>query len=290
MIIQEVIDRMGIVSMPGWMYNEITGCTPVSLTYIPIERSVGMKQLVLRLLIGIALVILFPLGGTTGVFSAETPGDDTEAALSLMKESLEIIHTIHDYQAIFYKQDRVNGNLLSEEKILMKWMAPQHIYMRFEEGEQKGQELIYVEGRNDNLMTVSPGGVMGMMTIDIAPDSDMALKKNRHTVPEAGIGPNLSLALSILETHFRDPASTIWVEYTEMISFHGEECYLIRIHESGYAHLTEVYIYRNTKLPAAFISYDEGGELLESYRYTDISTNIGLDEYDFDPNNEEYDF
>ena len=220
----------------------------------------------------------------------ETADDDMETALSLMKESLEIIDTLHDYRAMFYKHERINGKLFAEEKILMKWMAPQYIYMRFEQGEQKGQELIYVEGRNDDLMTVSPGGAMGVMTLEIAPDSDMALKKNRHTVPEAGIGPNLSQALDTLDTDLRDPASTVWVEYTESVSFHTEECYLIRIHESSYATLSEVYIYRDTKLPAGFISSDEGGELLESYRYTDIRTNIGLSEYDFDPNNEEYDF
>lgn len=249
-----------------------------------------MKRFILYfLLIVVFLPLSFPVG-TLSAVAAETPGDDMETALSLMEESLEIIDTLHDYRAIFYKQERINGKLFAEEKILMKWMAPQYIYMRFEQGEQKGQELIYVEGRNDNLMTVSPGGAMGMMTLDIAPDSDMALKKNRHTVPEAGIGPNLSQSLSILETDRRDPAATVWVEYTESVSFHNEECYLIRIHESSYAALSEVYIYRDTKLPAGFISYNVSGELFEAYRYADIRTNIGLSEYDFDPNNEEYDF
>lgn len=249
-----------------------------------------MKRSIVHVLIGVLLLFLCVTGGTASVVAAETPGDDMETALSLMEESLEIIDTLHDYRAIFYKQERINGKLFAEEKILMKWMAPQYIYMRFEQGEQKGQELIYVEGRNDNLMTVSPGGAMGMMTLDIAPDSDMALKKNRHTVPEAGIGPNLSQSLSILETDLRNPAATVWVEYVDSVVFDNKECHLIRIHESSYATLSEVYIYRDTKLPAGFISYDESGELFESYRYVDIHTNIGLSEYDFDPNNEEYDF
>ena len=265
---------------------------PHSLTHVPHERPDDMKQSVplLLLLSGILLFFLCAPGGVSNTAAAETSGDDTKLSLSLMKESLEIIHTLHDYQAIFYKHERINGKLFAEEKIAMKWMAPKCIYMRFEQGEQKGQELIYIEGRNDNLMTVSPGGAMGMMTLDIAPDSDMALKKNRHTVPEAGIGPNLSKVLATLETDLQNPASPVWVEYTESIPFYGQECYLIRIHESSYARLSEVYIYRDTKLPAAFISYDESGELLESYRYADIRTNIGLDEADFDPNNEEYDF
>jgi len=249
-----------------------------------------MKRFVLRILLIMAFLPLSLPGGTASAAELETPGDDMETVLSLMEESLEIIDTLHDYRAIFYKQERINGKLFPEEKILMKWMAPQYIYMRFEQGEQKGQELIYVEGRNDNLMTVSPGGAMGMMTLDIAPDSDMALKKNRHTVPEAGIGPNLSQSLSILETDLRDPAATVWVEYVESVVFDNKECHLIRIHESSYATLSEVYIYRDTTLPAGFISYDKSGELFESYRYADIHTNIGLSEYDFDPNNEEYDF
>ena len=249
-----------------------------------------MKRFIQLLLFGMTLFSLCAPGGAARAVAAEEPDGDVEAALSLMRESLDIIHTLHDYRATFHRQERINGKLFPEEMITLKWMAPQCIYMRFEEGEQMGQELIYVEGRNDNLVTVSPGGVMGMMTLDIAPDSDMALKKNRHTVPEAGIGPNLSLALAVLEADLDDPASTVWVEYIESVSFHDEDCFLIRIHESSYAHLSCVYINRDTRLPAAFISSDESGELLESYRYADIQTNVGLDESDFDPDNEEYDF
>jgi hypothetical protein len=261
-------------------------------SYIPMHERFGdVRRLFFLGFLGVvALAPLFFPGGPARVAMAQTPEDDLETSLALMRESLEIIDTIYDYQAILYKHDRVNGKLFPEEKIFMKWMAPQYIYMRFEQGEQKGQELIYVRGRNDDLMTVSPGGAMGMMTLDIAPDSDMALKKNRHTVPEVGIGPNLTQALTTLEADFDNPASTVWVEYADSVIFHGDECYLIRMHESSYAALSEVYIYRDTKLPAAFISSDESGELLESYRYVDIQTNVGLDESDFDPDNEVYDF
>jgi len=254
------------------------------------ERSRDMKRSVFHMLFVMACFCLLLCGAWSNDASAQSSDSDVEKSLALMKESLGIIGTIYDYQAIFYKHERINGKLFPEEKIALKWMAPQYFYMRFEQGEQKGQELIYVEGRNDNLMTVSPGGAMGMMTLDIAPDSDMAMKKNRHTVPEAGIGPNLTLALTTLEADLQDPASGVWVEFFESVSFHGEECYLIRMHKNSYADLSEVYISRDTKLPAGFISYDENGELLEEYRYADIQTNVGLGEIDFDLENEKYDF
>ena len=281
----------GVVPVPVRMYNikNVSGeIFPIG--YSMHERLGDMKRFFLGLLGVVTLAILLFPGGAARIALAQTSGDDLETSLSLIRESLEIIDTIHDYQAIFYKHERVNGRLFPEEKIFMKWMAPQYIYMRFEQGEQKGQELIYVQGRNDDLMTVSPGGAMGMMTLDIATDSDMALKKNRHTVPEVGIGPNISLVLTTLEVDLQNPASTVWVEYTDSVTFNREECHLICMHKSSYAALSEVYIYRDTKLPAGFISYDENGELLESYRYVDIQTNVGLDEYDFDPSNEAYDF
>jgi len=51
-----------------------------------------------------------------------------------------------------------------------------------------------------------------------------------------------------------------------------------------------IYLYRDTLLPAAFISYDENGELIEPYRYQDYQINIGLTKHDFDPDNDTYNF
>jgi hypothetical protein len=80
------------------------------------------------------------------------------------------------------------------------------------------------------------------------------------------------------------------------VVFFGEEayendmCIHIRIEKSSYADRTDVYLYKDSLLPHTIVSYGRNRELLESYTYGDIRTNVGLDDSDFDPLNEEYNF
>jgi hypothetical protein len=216
--------------------------------------------------------------------------DDTTIALSLLERSLDVARGLEDYQVTLYKRERVRGVLGDEEKMTLKWRHPFSVYIRMEEGKDIGQEIIYVMGEYEDKMIVSPGRILGGMTMKIATDSSLVTRNNRHLITEAGITPTLELTASIISTDIDDPKSPIRVEYTHQVMFHDMPCSLIRVYESSYAYYAEVYIFHDTLLPAAFVCYDENGELIESYRYRDYRLNIGLTEYDFDPDNDTYNF
>jgi hypothetical protein len=215
---------------------------------------------------------------------------DAAAALSLLDDALEAARGLEDYQVTLYKRERIGGILGEEERMTFKWKRPFSVYVRMEEGSDRGQEIIYVMGEYEDKMLVSPGGILGGMTVKIAPDSGIVTRNNRHIITEAGITPTLERVISIITTDMEDPSSPIQVECIDSVPFQDAPCSLIRVHESHYAYLTEIYLYRDTLLPAAFISYDEGGDLIESYRYRDYQVNIGLTEHDFDPDNDSYNF
>jgi len=225
--------------------------------------------------------------GGTGDLSAT---DETTAAVSLLENSLEIARGLMDYQVTLYKRERVGGMLKDEERMTFKWKRPFSVYIRVEDGKEAGQEIIYVKGENEDKMVVSPGRILGGMTMKIAPDSGIVTRNNRHIITEAGITPTLERIITIITTDAGDPSSPIRVEYHDRVLFQEKPCSLIRVHESSYAYLTEIYLYRDTLLPAAFISYNEAGDLIESYRYRDYHVNIGLTDYDFDPDNDTYNF
>ncbi|MBN1883511.1 MAG: DUF1571 domain-containing protein [Deltaproteobacteria bacterium] len=216
--------------------------------------------------------------------------NDVTMALSLLEDALETARGLEDYQVTLFKRERIDGILGEEERMTFKWRRPFSVYVRVEEGGDKGQEIIYVKGEYEDKMIVSPGGILGGMTLKIAPDSGIVTKNNRHIITEAGITPTLERIISIIVTDSENPSSPIRVEYHDHILFQEKPCNLIRVHENSYAYLTEIYLYRDTLLPAAFISYNEAGELIESYRYQDYLINIGLGEDDFDPDNDEYNF
>lgn len=224
--------------------------------------------------------------GTTGTSS---PGDAV-VALSLLDDALGTAWELEDYQVTLYKRERIDGVLGDEERMAFKWKRPFSVYVRVEEGSDRGQEIIYVQGEYEDKMIVNPGGILGGMTVKIAPDSGIVTRNNRHIITEAGITPTLERIISIITTDMSDPSSPIQVECIDRVMFQDKPCSLILVHESHYAYLTEIYLYRDSLLPAAFISYNEAGELIESYRYREYRVNIGLTEYDFDPDNESYNF
>lgn len=249
-----------------------------------------MKRIPMFLMI--ALCLAYPVCADTtsdGSAGPSSPGD-VAAALSLLEDALGTARGLEDYEVTLYKRERIDGTLGEEERTTFKWKHPFSVYVRTEEGGDRGREIIYVKGEYEDKMIVSPGGILGGLTVKIAPDSVIVTRNNRHIITEAGITPTLELIISIITADMRELSSPIRVEFIDKVMYQDKPCSQIRVHESSYASLTEIYLYRDTLLPAAFISYNESGELIESYRYKDYRVNIGLTEYDFDPDNDSYDF
>ena len=74
------------------------------------------------------------------------------------------MHRINDYRAIFHKQERVEGELLPEETILLKFQKPLKIYMKWIEEPLKGSEALFVQGKYDNKLIAHRGGILGVVT------------------------------------------------------------------------------------------------------------------------------
>lgn len=224
------------------------------------------------------------------VFPQVSSALDAEEAISLLRDAKVRADSLEDYTLILIKQERMDGVLLPVSVAFVKWKRPFSIYLKFLEGKDRGREIIYIEGKYRDKMIVSPGGILGALTLKVSPDSFIAKKNNRHTITEAGMSNTIKRILSIIENEHGKPSSDISVVFFGEEAFEDDICIHIRIDKSSYAERTEVYLYSDTLFPHTIISYEESGALFESYRYSDIRTNVGLDDSDFDPLNEEYDF
>jgi len=223
-------------------------------------------------------------------FQQGTSASDTEEAISVLREAKHRTDSLEDYTLTLKKQERIDGALGPVNVVFVKWKRPFSIYLKFLEGNDKGREVIFVEGKYRDKMIVSPGGILGALTIKVAPDSLIAKKNNRHNITEAGMSNTIGRILTIIEKEQKEPSSDISVTFFGEKPLEKDMCIHIRIDKSSYAARTEVYLNSDTLYPHTIISYDEDGELLESYNYSDIKTNVGLDDSDFDPKNKEYTF
>ena len=223
-----------------------------------------------------------------------------------------------DYMAVLIKRERVGGKLVPETKMAMKlkYDAPKgpetsdrqvSVYLKtLEPKSQAGREVIWVQGRNDNKLTAHEAGLLGMISVDLKPESRLAMLGNRYPITEIGIEKLLG---KLIEKGERDrQLGPVSIRETENVAIGDRTCRLMEvIHENPTAivdgktvefefYLAQIYIDEERLIPLKYASFSwpktPGGtpELLEEYTYQDVFLNVGLAESDFDPKNPAYGF
>lgn len=249
-----------------------------------------------------ALTSIFAAPVQTGVLPAASSSAamHSEAALKkaeiLLEEAKAAYQRVNGYTAIFLKQERIRKKLRKEEKIELKFRKPFHVYMLWQNGPDKGMEIIFKEGENNNKMTAHLGGFLNHVTPRLNLDiEDRAVRRNnRHLITETGIG----VFLKQYEADYlkAKKAGEVHVMIHGKEKFFGEpvlkvEAVLPEDPQKGYyCYRSVVYFHEKHKLPVQMEFYDFDNQLIEKYGYKNLKINPGLTGKDFDPDNEAYDF
>jgi len=236
-----------------------------------------------RLLLIILVVVLSSLPGV------RTCASD---AGQMIADSLESYNYVKDITCFLYMKELINGKYIEHKNIFVRHRKPLSFYLKWTEGDKKGTEVIYVQGRNGNKLVAHPGGILKWLTLRLDPTGSVAMKDNRHTVLEAHIGriidicdKNYRLARQLNTGTFEPcegrliggrPTSCIKEVFPNDNRFYGGVNY--------------IYFDRGYKFPIAVEIYGWKRELIEKYEYTNITLNQGLSDKEFDPENDEYDF
>lgn len=225
-----------------------------------------------------------------------------DKALSLAKNSLESLDEIKDYTCIFVKQERVDGQLLDEERLEMKVRhQPFSVYMRFiQPDDLAGQEAIYVDGGNDGKLVAHANGLKGKVvgTISLDPTGFLAMRNNRYPITNAGMKNLVTLLVQLGQR--KELLKDCRVEFIDDGKIGERSCLLIEIDNPrpvGDFRLAKAKIWldREWNVPLGFESWEwpkRGKEpvLAERYQYLQVKFDQGLDDLDFDPANPEYAF
>jgi hypothetical protein len=235
------------------------------------------------------------------------PAPETNPAALIERAKGEIAacrdryNKLHDYTCVFHKRERIDGQLVSPHIMAMKTRtSPHSLYFKFVQP-NRGREAIWNPEKNKGKIVAHDVGfgklLAGTMILD--PKGSMAMEENRHPISDAGIG-------SLVETVMRhwdaelDPSEAL-VEIHPHAKVANRECTMIETthpsrRENYLFHRVKVYIDHEHGLPIRFEAYDwpkaPGGEapLVEEYTYSDLKTDVGLTDTDFDPANPRYSF
>ena len=219
------------------------------------------------------------------------------ASQDCLRRGQEVLEKTSDYSAQFRRQERINGELLDPQAMNLKVRhAPFSLYMKWTEGD-KGRQLIFAEGQNDDKVLIQIGGVAGRLTGALAmdPDDPRVRAESRYPATCAGL---LALTKIILSHHDNDlkRASGITSEMRDGESFDNRPCYLTTlvydsptINADYYKSL--ILIDKELSVPVCVRNYtwvegqapakEDEDSLIEHYSYTGLEINIQLTDNDF---------
>jgi outer membrane lipoprotein-sorting protein len=227
-----------------------------------------------------------------------------EPALELAAKGLASIQAnIHDYSCTMVKRERIDGKLGEHQYMFAKVRRePYSVYLYFLGPEDvKGQEVIYVDGKNDNNMLAHAGsGVRAMVgTVSLKPQSMLAMTGNRYPITEFGVE---RLAERLVEVAKHDKQfGECEVNFFPNAKVNGRICTCVQVvhpvpRRNFRFHLARVFIDDELLIPVRYEAYDwpheSGGQpvLMEEYTYMNVKTNQGFTDADFDPANPSYKF
>ena len=240
-------------------------------------------------------------GDATAAVAGQHP---LEPALELAQRGLgQLRANVKDYSCTMVKRERIDGKLGEHQYIFVKIRhEPFSVYLYFLAPEDvKGQEVIYVAGRNDgNMLAHAGSGVRAMVgTVSLKPDGALAMTGNRYSVTEIGV-ENLAKRLVEVAQHDKQ-FGECEVNFFPNAKVNGRVCTCVQVahpvpRRNFRFHLARVFIDDELLIPVRYEAYDwpheQGGQpvLMEEYTYMNVKTNNGFTDADFDPANAAYKF
>jgi hypothetical protein len=213
---------------------------------------------------------------------------------------LRQIESLHDYSCLFVKRERLNGELTPYTYLRLKVRhRPFSVYLHFDgPADERGQEAIYVEGRNGGKVVAHGVGLKAIAgTVHLDPTSPRAMAGSRHPITNIGI-LNMTRMFhdqGVKETQFGECE----VRYLPGARLDGRLCTCMETthpvpRREFPFHMIRVFVDEELNLPVRFETYDwpsrqgEAPVLSGEYTFLKLKLNNGFTDADFDERNPRY--
>jgi hypothetical protein len=211
-----------------------------------------------------------------------------------LKEAEAAYDKVTSYTAVFHKQQRVAGELLPEETILLKYKKPSSLYMKWIREPYEGSELLYTAGQNEDQVKAHRGGILRFVTRNLDPTDPKLMAGNLRPVTSTGIGYllesvaiNMRKASKVGDLTFSERGEeTVYSTNTQVL-----EMVIPKERAKDYDGCRFVINQDvESKILIRIRVYDRDNQLVENYGYENLDLNASLADADFDPKNSEYHF
>lgn len=221
--------------------------------------------------------------------------------LDLATASLAECRRYRDFAYTFVKREEVAGKLGDHEAMFMKVRhEPFSVYVYTLGPKQpKGQEVIYVAGRNGDKVLAHVTGfrhkLVGMVTLAI--DAPEVMDGNRYSLLSAGPLKMVEKVVGLYQREMTGGESDVQIFAGAKVDAHVCTCVQVS-HRTPAPNfpfqMTRIFYDEQSNLPIRWEAYDwprnpgEQQRLAEEYTFRNLQPNAGLTEVDFDVNNPKY--
>ena len=219
------------------------------------------------------------------------------------QEQAMIDRNVRDYSATIVSRERIGDKLEEYQSIFVKvrHQPPSvYVYVLAPEG-HKGEEAIYVEGRNDGKLLGHTTGITGRIvgTVALDPQGATAMNGHRHPITELGIRHLCQRLIGLGNNDVQFAESQ--VRFLAGLKLNDRRCTGVEVihpvpRTSFQFHRLRLFVDEQLKLPVRYEQYDwprqPGGppELVEEDNFMNVQVNQGFTDADFDPRNPRYGF
>jgi hypothetical protein len=235
-----------------------------------------------------------------GSTTPESPEHPLAGALKLTRLSRESLSNVLDYEATLTKRELLSGQLQTSQMQLRIRHKPFSVYLKYVQP-NAGREVLYHQAVNPNMILAHEGQGLAALagTLNLAVNAPEVMKENHYPVNMAGMSNLLEEVIKQWELEAK--YGEINVQYYPDAKIGQVETVAIEVthpqprKQFPYS-MVRVYLDRNTHLPIRVELYTwpkaagQVAPLYAEYTYTNIKTNVGLQEYDFDRRNPRYKF
>jgi hypothetical protein len=169
--------------------------------------------------------VVLPLGiAAAAAAPAAGPGEaDARAILESMRKAAD---GIRDYTMVLVKQERRLEGLEPEQRLLAKWARPHRVYFKALDGDNAGQEVLFVRGWNRDLIRAHKGSFPDL-TVNLHPLGSWAMAHTHHPVTETSLGLLVGLVLRGVEEADRRGEGTMRLVGREPLL--GRSCFRVEL-------------------------------------------------------------
>lgn len=203
-----------------------------------------------------------------------------ETQISAMEKSFA---DLQDYTCMFNKMEIIGDRCLEVKDVLFKFKKEKELFLTWTTGENKGQKIYFNGLNSDPKILVRPSGLMCFTTLSLDPRGSLAMRNNRHTVFESGMGYIIQMIRKNFELSKKLKTGDIFFTKEIIRGTQKLKIYRSRFPEGRgfYAGQIDIGIDSEFELPTELKTWDWNQKLVEHYTYVNLKLNSGLKHEDF---------